>query len=76
MKSLFDSFFEWAGKNIGSGLKKLKDSVFISSLDREVEARKLKRESLVRAIEIAEERGDHEEIKRLYIALHLLDSEL
>lgn len=74
MKSLFDSFFEWAGKNVGKGLKKLKDSVYISSLEREVEARKLKRDSLVRAIEIAQEKGDHEELKKLYVALHLLDN--
>lgn len=76
MKSLFDSLFEWLGKNIGEGVKSVKDSVYLSSLEREVKARKLKRDSLVRAIEIAQEKGDHEEIKRLYIALHLLDSEL
>jgi len=76
MKSLFDSFLEWAGKNIGKGVKSLKDSIYLSSLEREIEARRLRRDSLVRRIEIAQEKGDHEEVKRLYIALHLLDSEL
>ena len=64
------------------GFKKARKVVFevvqyfkYNKKEKNIIKKKLKREDLTKQIDIATNKGDDEETKKLYIALHLLDSD-
>lgn len=72
IQSLAVPILEWVAgvvKDIYAAYKEKKE-------EKQKEEKQKIRASLVRQIELAKEKGDIEEIKRLSIALHLHDSEL
>jgi len=74
--SLAPTVLDWLSSKIAEIAKKVSDEITTAVEEKKKDKRKKKRNELARKLEIAKENNDREEIKRLSIALHMLDSEL
>lgn len=74
--SLAPTVLDWLSNKIADIAVRISDSITTAVEENKKEKRKEKRNELARKLEIARENNDREEIKRLSVALHMLDSEL
>ena len=74
--ALAPTLLNWASSKLAELFTAASDNISTRVEENKKEKRKKKRNELERKLELAKERKDKDEIKRLSVALHLLDSEL
>jgi len=79
--ALVPTILDWGLKNsakivgsIGNFFKSFFENRKTKKEERKVGERKLTRSEITKKIEEATAKGDHEELKKLHVALHLLDN--
>jgi len=75
LTALVPTLLDWLVKNASKLFGGILRSLKYKKKERETTKRKTKRDELVREIEIATEKNDHERLKELHIALHVLDTD-
>lgn len=73
--ALAPTLLNWLSSKIADWVGGVSDQISNEVEERKLKAKQKKREDLTRQLEIAKEKGDVNEIKRLSIAIHLLNAE-
>jgi ABC-type anion transport system duplicated permease subunit len=72
--AVLPTFLSWFAKQSGAWAKSIVNYFKDRSARKSVKTKKAVRENIIKRIEIATEKEDHEELEKLHVALHIVDS--
>ena len=74
--AVLPTFLSWVSSQAGAWGKSIVNYFKKNKGRKNLQARKVMRENIVKRIEIAIEKEDHDELEKLHVALHIVDSDV